>query len=185
VTRVKDRYLISAPVSGSASRSLLDPGDTVKQGDVLAEIAPALSPLLDQRTRAEAEARLGAAVSSLAQSGAQASRAETAEKLALQELTRVEKLANAGSLAPQVLEQAQFEARMRTEEHASALFAGKVAAEEVRMARAALGHHEPGASRDRHVDVLAPASGRVLRVQQKSAGVVQASRWATRPFSKP
>jgi HlyD family secretion protein len=42
------------------------------------------------------------------------------------------------------------------------------------MARAALGRDDRRAGRDRHVDVLAPASGRVLRVQQKSAGVVQA-----------
>jgi HlyD family secretion protein len=185
VTRVKDRYVVSASVTGSVSRSLLEPGDEVKQGDILAEIAPAVSPLLDQRARAEAEARLGAALSALAQTGAQASRADAAEKLALQELARVERLANAGSIARQVLEQAEFEARIRGEEHASAVFAGKVAAEEVRMARASLGRDDAAKSPageggaksragDHHVDVLAPASGRVLRVQQKSAGVVQA-----------
>src|SRR3954454_2218010 len=58
VTRVKDRYEVSAPVTGRLSRLALDVGDTVKEGDPLAEIAPALSPLLDNRTRAEAEARL-------------------------------------------------------------------------------------------------------------------------------
>jgi HlyD family secretion protein len=174
MTRVKDRYLVSASATGTVSRSLLEPGDSVKQGDVLAEIAPVQSPLLDQRARAEAEARLGAALSALAQTGTQASRADAAEQLALQELARIERLVGAGSLARQSLEQAQFDVRMRSEEHASAIFAGKVAAEEVRMARAALGRDERGVGRDHHVDVLAPASGRVLRVHQKSAGVVQA-----------
>ncbi|HSS38109.1 MAG TPA: hypothetical protein VLT58_05015, partial [Polyangia bacterium] len=45
-TRVKDRYVVSAPAAGSLSRVTLDAGDTVQEGDVLAEIAPALAPLL-------------------------------------------------------------------------------------------------------------------------------------------
>jgi len=44
VTRVKDRFIVSAPVTGSLSRLSLEPGDPVKEGDPLAEIAPALSP---------------------------------------------------------------------------------------------------------------------------------------------
>src|SRR3954470_16153120 len=60
-TRVKDRYVVSAPTTGRVSRLLLEPGDTVHEGDTLAELSPTLSPLLDQRTRAETEARLGAA----------------------------------------------------------------------------------------------------------------------------
>jgi HlyD family secretion protein len=61
---------------------------------------------------------------------------------------------------------------MRAQEQASADFATKVATEQVRAARAALGRERPTAAQ--WVDVLAPVSGRVLRVQQKSAGVVQA-----------
>ena len=51
ITRVKDRFVVSAPVTGSLSRLGLEPGDPVKEGDPLAEIAPALSPLLDERTQ--------------------------------------------------------------------------------------------------------------------------------------
>jgi HlyD family secretion protein len=172
-TRVKDRYLVSVPAAGSLSRLALDAGDTVKEGDVLAEIAPALSPLLDQRTRAESEARLGAAMSALGQARAQTGRASSAKALAGQELARLQKLAEGNAVARQALEQAQFDARMRADEHASALFAEKVATEEVRLARVTLGYRA-GLARDRHVDVLAPASGRVFRVFQKSAGVVAA-----------
>ena len=172
-TRVKDRFVVSAPAAGSLSRLQLEPGDRVREGDSLAEIAPALSPLLDQRTRAEAEGRLGAALSALGQSRALEARATTAKQLADQELTRMRTLAGAGSVAAQSLDQAEFEARMREQELASAIFAGKVASEEVRVARASLG--QSGRSlRDRHVDVLAPVSGTVLRVHQKSAGIVPA-----------
>src|SRR3569623_42986 len=52
-TRVKDRYIVSAPAAGSLSRVMLEPGGAVVEGDTLAEIATALAPLLDQRTRAE------------------------------------------------------------------------------------------------------------------------------------
>ena len=40
-TRVKDRYVVSAPATGSLSRIGLDPGDAVQEGDTVAEIAPA------------------------------------------------------------------------------------------------------------------------------------------------
>jgi HlyD family secretion protein len=175
VTRVKDRFVVSAPVTGSLSRLALEPGDVVKEGDALAEIAPATSPLLDERTRAEAEARLGAALSALGQAKAQVSRAKVAQDLAEQELARSRRLATNGSLSPQALEQAEFAARMRNEELSSATFGAKVAEEEVRVARVALGRDGAAGGRDRHVDVLAPVSGRILRVHQKSAGIVQAS----------
>ena len=173
MTRVKDRYVVSTSVAGNLSRLLLEPGDAVKEGEVIAEIAPSTSPLLDSRTRAEAEARLGAAISALGQVRAQAARANAANELAQQELARVRKLAEDGSLARQPLDQAEFEARMRAEEVSSAVFAGKVAAEEARLARVALGEEQKRAS-GRHLDVLAPASGTVLRVLHKSAGAVQA-----------
>jgi HlyD family secretion protein len=174
VTRVKDRYTVSAPVTGHVSRLSLEAGDAVHEGEPLAEIAPALSPLLDERTRAEAEARLGAVLSALGQARSLVTRARVARELADQELSRARSLAATGSLPKQTLEQAEFSARMRAEEETSADFAGKVAAEEVRLARVALGRDGQRSPRDRHLNVLAPVSGRVLRVHQKSAGVVQA-----------
>ncbi len=174
VARVKDRFLVSAPVTGSLSRLKLEAGDMVKEGDPLAEIAPARSPLLDERTRAEAEARLGAALSALGQARATIARAKVAKELAEQELARTRQLFAAGSLPAQALEQAEFAARMRAEELASTEFAAKVASEEVRVARVALGR-DGSSARGGHVDVVSPISGRVLRVHQKSAAVVQAS----------
>jgi HlyD family secretion protein len=174
MTRVKDRYLVSAPVGGHVSRLALDPGDVVREGDILAEIAPAASPLLDERTRAAAEARLGAALSAFGQAKAQAERAAAAKDFADRELARTEQLAKAGTLAPQALEQAQFAATTRTAEVASTIFATKVAQEEVRIARVSLGRNAGRGPSDHHVDVLSPIGGRVLRVHQKSAAVLPA-----------
>jgi HlyD family secretion protein len=173
-TRVKDRYVVSAPATGRVSRLALEPGDVVREGDTLAEISPTLSPLLDQRTRAETEARLGAALSALGQSKAQVARALTAKEQAERELERAVKLAASGSLPAEAREQAEFALRLRSDELTSAEFGVKVAGEEARLARAALARPGKDPAQGGHLDVLAPASGRVLSVHQKSAGVVQA-----------
>lgn len=61
-TRVRDRYVVSAPVSGRVLRIELQPGDSVVAGKtVVATFLPGTSPLLDARTRTEAEARVRAA----------------------------------------------------------------------------------------------------------------------------
>src|SRR5208337_2891482 len=60
-TRVRDRYVISAPVAGHLLRPSLRAGDAVAADEVVATILPSLPALLDPRTRQEAEERLGAA----------------------------------------------------------------------------------------------------------------------------
>lgn len=172
-TRVKDRYVVSAPSTGRLSRVWLRPGDSVGEGDTLAEISPSPSPLIDSRTRAEAEARLGAARSAQGQAQARLASAVTARERAERELERARKLAATDALSPRELEIAEFEYRLRVDEVASAQFALKVAGEDVRLASAALQQQQAGQERY-HVDVLAPASGRVLRVLRESAGLVEA-----------
>jgi len=174
MTRVVDRYVVSAPVTGSISRTPFTEGDAVREGDVLARIVPSLSPLLDERARTEAQAQLSAALSALGQAQALEQRASVAREQADRDLARTQQLVTSGSLPPQALDDAQFAARMHAQELASAEFATKVASEQARVARAALGQEGDRSATGRHVDVVAPVSGRVLRVTQKSEGVVQA-----------
>jgi HlyD family secretion protein len=174
MTRVTDRYAVSAPVAGSLGRVSLEPGDRVERGDVLARILPVLSPLLDERTAAQADARLAASVSALAQARVQGVRAKVAVERAEQDRARTRQLATTGSLGAETLEVADFEVRMRGQELKSAEFGVNVAEEEVRAARAALGAQSGRGRPASYVDVVAPVSGVVLRVQQKSAAVVPA-----------
>lgn len=173
VTRVKDRYVVSMPVTGRVSRLPFEPGDPVEEGQILAGVTAAESPLLDERTRAESEARVAAALSAHGRAKAELERARAAEELARQDAVRARKLHASGAIAAQALEQAEFQARMRADELVSAEFAVKVAAEEVRIARAALAG---GARRSsgRPLHVLSPVSGKILRVHQKSAAVLAA-----------
>src|SRR5919201_1915991 len=58
-TRIKERYVVSAPVFGRLQRIELRPGAAVEAGQtVLAVIEPSLPDLLDERTRAAAQARV-------------------------------------------------------------------------------------------------------------------------------
>ncbi|MDA8337919.1 MAG: hypothetical protein M0Z70_01295 [Nitrospiraceae bacterium] len=50
-TRVKDRFVISAPVSGFMRRIELDVGDPVKKGQVVVELEPLRSAVLDPRVK--------------------------------------------------------------------------------------------------------------------------------------
>ena len=54
-TRVRQRYVVSAPVAGRVLRVLVKAGDAVAAGSTLATILPNLPALLDPRTRRELE----------------------------------------------------------------------------------------------------------------------------------
>lgn len=169
-TRVKDRYVVSSPLAGNLGRIELNPGDRVKAGDVIARISPVDSPLLDARTRTETEARVAGATAAQRQAAAAVSRAELAQAHAASELETARGLVGKGALVAKDLENAELEQRLRVEELASAKFAAQVADHEVQMTRAALARI--GGKTGEQFEITAPTSGRVLRVVQKSAGVV-------------
>src|SRR6187401_968631 len=56
MTRVRDRFVVSSPVAGRVLRIELEPGDCVTRGRVVARVRAEAPPLLDARTRTEAEA---------------------------------------------------------------------------------------------------------------------------------
>jgi HlyD family secretion protein len=175
-TRIKERYVVSAPLAGRLARVTLREGDSVEADrTVLAQIDPVDPALLDPRARAEAEARVHAAEASLEHTGAALQGAQAALELAQTELARLREartLAAAGALE---LDRAQAAARMREEETRAAGFARDIARFELDLARAALLRTAPGADEAGwRFSISAPISGRVLRVIQESAGVVQA-----------
>ena len=74
-TRVRDRFVVSAPVTGRLQRIELEPGDPVVRGKtVLARLAPAESPLIDPRTRSELAAAVEAARAAVGQAQAERAR---------------------------------------------------------------------------------------------------------------
>lgn len=64
-TRVKDKFIVSSPVSGFMRRIHLDVGDSVKKGQVVVELEPLRSDVLDPRSYAAAKAAVSAAAAAL------------------------------------------------------------------------------------------------------------------------
>lgn len=174
ITRVKDRYTISAPLSGNLARIEQNPGDKLAEGAVLARIVPVASPLLDDRSQAVAESRVAQARAAQRQARSTIARAEAAFNFATSERQRIEGLADAGGASQQALDQARFEERARREELASTRFAARVADHEVRMASTAAGRIESRGESDEQMEVTAPTAGQILRLLREDEGVISA-----------
>ena len=108
-TRVHDRFVVSAPVSGRLQRLELEPGDSVSKGAVVARLVPADAPLLDPRLRSELAAALEASRSALSRATAERDHAATALALARDVLRRREQLVEAGLVSREEFDTAQSE----------------------------------------------------------------------------
>ncbi len=177
-TRVRDRYLVSAPVAGYARRIDLKAGNSVAAGQVLAVIEPARPVPLDPRTRARAQAQVRAAEAALAVAQNNARSAAAAAQLAQQKLARTEVLRNSNFVSAQALDTARSsEARARAAAQA-AQNAVKVARFDLETARAAVASATglQAAVRGEAMPVRAPVAARVLKVLHESEGAVAAGQ---------
>jgi len=174
-TRLRDRFVISAPIAGYARRVALEVGDPVKRGEAVAEIEPMRSEGLDPRSRATAEARVSAAEAALRAAEERVREATAANEYAAARLDRNRKLADAGLTPRDTLEQVASEAIRASAAMGSAKEAADVARHDLEGAKAAL--TRAGASDGRRaekVTVRSPAAGTVIAVRHESEGVVLA-----------
>ncbi len=171
-TRVRNRYIVSAPLSGQMSRVTLRAGDDVKGGEtVITTLQPAAPPLLDERAKTQAEARVRVADAARMQADQALEMAHTADKFAQQNWQRVRDLGK-GSVSETDRDAAERDASMRQQEVRAGEFALKVAEFELAQAKAALLQIASPAPEGSVIEVRAPVSGKVLRVMQESAMVV-------------
>jgi HlyD family secretion protein len=175
-TRVRDRYVVAAPVTGRLQRIVCDEGDALAQGDVVARIDPAP---LDPRTRAAAQARLESALAARRQAEAHVGQVVAALTQAEREYRRARMLAASGTISPQGLEQAELSRTSRSQELDAARESADAATHEIEAARAALlatddrrGAGRGDGNADHLVEVRAPAAGQVLRIPERSERVV-------------
>ncbi len=177
-TRVRERYVVSAPVGGTLQRIELKAGDAVKPDQVLAVIEPARSGALDPRTRAQAQAQAAAARAALAVAQENARAATAAAQLAQQERERAESLQQSNFISMQALDTARTaESRAQAAQQA-ADHGVRVARFELDMARAAAASTarlQSGEPAERLV-VRAPVAARVFRVVRENEGAVQAGQ---------
>ncbi len=81
-TRLRSRYVVSAPVSGFMTRLRLKAGDHVNSGDVITRLSPTSAPFLDPRARDTNAARVDVAQGSLEAAQARVRVAQTALEVA-------------------------------------------------------------------------------------------------------
>lgn len=173
VARVREAYVVSAPVAGRLSRLTLHVGDPViADQTVIAEIRPSSVALLDPRTRAQAEAAVAAARAAQATAEAQMAEAAARARKAAGDLVRVRTLQERGVASRQALDNAEAEARVARAAVQAAGAQNQQRRAELAAARSAL--LGPEASGQGLVIVRSPASGRLTRVIQEDAGELAA-----------
>ncbi len=173
-TRIIDRYLISAPLTGRLTRIALREGDPIAADQVVATLTPVLPTMLDDRAVGEQQARIESARANVERAESRIARARVSLEQARNEWRRSEQLAQQGFIAPAKLDTDLLAVRAAQREVDSATADRNVATYELAQARAALGavRDSSGAVADRGFGVRSPVEGSVLRVLQASAGTV-------------
>ena len=173
-TRVKDRYLISAPVAGYLQRITLDVGDSITQGQTLALMEPLKPEVLDPRSRARAEAQVAAAEAAIKGAEQLESAARAEASYARNDHARKQKLKEKNLVSREAVEQAATHAREAAAELRSAGFAVEVARHELDAAKTALQFSiaNNGKEATETVAIRAPVNSRVLQIHHKSEGVL-------------
>ena len=169
-TRVRERFVVSAPVMGRLERIELEPGDAVVRGKtVVARLTPAPAPLIDPRSAAELNAAVEAAQSAIGQTRAERDRARSMLTRATSTASRLQALLKAGAISGDELEAAETARRTAEEALRAAEFTVARAEHELQLARARL---RPSSGGGATVDVVAPVDGVILKRNRESATVV-------------
>lgn len=172
-TRVRDRFVVAAPVAGRVLRIELEPGDLVHTGDIVARVRPEVPPLLDARSRAEATAALESARAAVGRVRADEQRAREVLAQAERELARTKQLVAESLATRQLLDARDADVRAATEQVNAASFAARAAEADVARAQARLAP-APAEAGARVVTVTSPVDGVVLKRVRESETVVPA-----------
>ena len=171
-TRVRDRYVVSAPLAARVERITLRAGDAVERGAVVAWLTPVAPPLLDARTEREMQSRIAAVESIALRARAERQRAEAQRDQARADRDRAARLAAEGFVSPTAREQAELALRTAERGVESAVFAEDAARHDLEQARATLARYQQGGPGEGRWKVVSPVSGSVLKVAQESESVV-------------
>lgn len=171
-TRVRERFVVSAPAAGRVLRIEMEPGVPVRVGvTVLATIRPNTPDLLDPRSRAGQEARVRAAESALGKARADRERVRAEVRFSDADFARTRKLGEQGIVSRESVEVSQLALERSRASLTAADFAVQTAAHDLEAARANL--LEAGAEPAGGVlEVRSPVDGVVLRRLRESEAVV-------------
>lgn len=173
-TRLRERYVVSTPLTGRVQRLTLKQGDAVARDAVLATLWPVMPGLLDERARQEQSERIGALAAAVRRARANVERARAALDQAVADLKRSETLAQQGFVSPTQNETGRLTVRLRQKELESARQEEDATGHELAQARIAIRTFSQGGTTQRNWAIKSPIAGKVLKVNQQSEGLVQA-----------
>ncbi|MFN7876175.1 MAG: efflux RND transporter periplasmic adaptor subunit [Pirellula sp.] len=174
-TRVKERFIISAPIAGQLARIGLHAGDFVEANKtVIATIEPTKPALLDARSLAEAESRVKAAEAASLQAQSRLEAARETYALVKHDLDRVKGLSVPAVISQAEVDHAEHQERIAAATLRGAEFADRVTTFELEISKAAFVRTLPESDAQSNVtrmDILSPVNGQVFRVIQENATV--------------
>ncbi|MDJ0947469.1 MAG: HlyD family efflux transporter periplasmic adaptor subunit [Alphaproteobacteria bacterium] len=178
-TRVRDVFILSAPIDGFAQRIDADVGDPVKAGTtVIAQIEPEDPGFLDIRTETEARAAISAAEAARELAVAELKEVEAELDFARSELKRARALVAKKHISESALDDARRLFRLRSAELETAKAGLRMREFELERARSKLvSPVETFRRREACGDCIpihAPIDGTILKVHHESEGVVRA-----------
>ena len=197
-TRIREKYVVSAPLNGRILRISMNPGDEVIAGKtLLTMIEPRDPELLDARSVAQAEAQVKAAEAALRRAEPEVEKYRHLQGIAESDLTRKRGARAQNAISESELEEADYLFRQRSEELRSAKLAKEISQFELQQAEAALirskprvdneplpptsqpsagngsaDPQQPNGKNGWNLPIYSPINGRVLRILQESAAVV-------------
>jgi HlyD family secretion protein len=172
-TRVRDRYVVTAPIAAQARRLQLQPGDALAAGQVVVALDPLPATALDPRSRREAERRAEASESRRAAAAEELQAAQAAARQAVADAERLAQLAGRGLVAQEQAERAATLRLQAEREAASARFRLATAMHERDAARAALEFGSGDVAPSLALEMVSPVDGVLLRRHYESATPVQ------------
>lgn len=175
-TRVRETYQLSAPVTGKLLRIEDHPGDLIEGGkSVVAELLPTPPAFLDVRSRAQAESAVKSAEAARDLAAAMLRRAKAELAFAQSDLRRASLLAREEAISRANLERAQLAHDTAAAQLATASAALKAKEFDLETARAQLlGPATEKNREEKPIPIVAPVSGRILRVLHESESIVPA-----------
>lgn len=171
-TRVRERYVVSAPLMGKLQRINLKAGDPIQANQIIAAIVPSAPALLDVRSTAELNARTDAAQAHQAAAATTVARAQAALDKSRTDLTRAKALAAIRSISLAQLEDAELAVKLNAKELEASKYGAIAAQHDVTTARAALMQSSNSAAAGKAWQIISPVTGKVLKVNQESESVV-------------
>lgn len=167
MTRVRNGFTVASPVTGRIERITLDEGDFLRKNGMVVRVTP---PPLNTREFEEADARARSAEAVLEAARAHEREVKVDLDQAARKYNRYKNLYRKGAVSAETFEEVKTSWQMLQKQHRAAQLNVESARYDLEAARSLIGK---SVRRDT-IDVLAPDSGKVLRVFEKSERVVSA-----------